>query len=121
MNPAPPSIRNSPSRELFVALIMVAWIMVVWGFLVVGSIAKSSGEREFPALAHASLPGYFFTTATFLVAPVIGGFSAFRFTRGASRTGFPAVIGWLLVVLFALIFSFSCTVCWVDYHRYAGA
>ncbi len=121
MNPAPPSTRNTHSRELLVALLMVAWVMVVWGFLIVGSIAKSSGEREFPALAHTSLPAYFFTAATFLVAPVIGGFSAFRFVRGASRTGFPVIIGWLLLVLFASVFSFSCMVCWLDYHRYAGA
>lgn len=119
MNLASPGIRNSPIRQLLVALLMVGWIVLVWGFLVVASIAKSSGEREFPALAHTSLSRYFFTTVTFLIAPVIGGFSAFRFIRGASRTGSPAIIGWLLLVLFALVFSFSCIVCWLDYHRYA--
>jgi hypothetical protein len=99
---------------------MVVWTVVVWGFLMAGSIAKSSGDREFPALAHTSLPGYFFTTATFLIAPLVGGFSAVRLIRGASRTGFPVLIGWLLLVLFALVFAFSGMLCWVDYHRYAG-
>ena len=101
------------------SLLMVAWIVVVWGFLVAESIAKSSGDRQFPALVHASLLGYFFTTATFLVAPVVGGFSALRLVRSAQARRFPAIIGWLLLAVFALVFSFSCLVCWVDYHRYA--
>jgi len=121
MTPALPSIRKGYNRELLLSLLMVAWIVVVWGFLIAGAITGSSGEREFPALAHASLFEYFFTTATFLVAPVIGGFSALRLIRSAPGTGFPAIIGWLLLAVFALVFSFSCMICWVDYHRYATA
>ena len=119
MTPALSNIRKSNNRELLLCLTMVAWIVVVWGFLIAGAMARKSGEQEFPALARASLQGYFFTTAAFLLAPVIGGFSALRLVRSAPGTGFPPVIGWLLLALFALVFSFSCIVCWVDYHRYA--
>lgn len=121
MSPAIPSNQKSYRRDLLVSLLMVACIVGAWGFLIAGSIARSSGERQFPSLAHASLFGYSFTTAILLVAPFIGGCSALRLVRSAARTGFPAVVGWLLLALFALVLFFSGMVCWLDYHRYARA
>src|SRR3974390_462103 len=94
---------RATNRELWISLMMVAWIVLVWSVLIGRAIARSSGEREFPALAHANSLGYFLTTATFLVTPVVGGLSAFRLVRSAPRAGSLAIVGWHLLVLFALV------------------
>jgi hypothetical protein len=114
------SLSSSDKREiakgLLLPLLMLGWIVCIWIYAIVQS--GHDREQEFPGIAHASLSWYFFNTATMLVAPFIGGSGAIRLLRAAPRTGFPPVIGWLLLLVFALVFFLSCTSCWVEYHRY---
>ena len=109
-----PSDQKQVTKIALLPFVMVAWIVGVWGYMVI----SSSSEREFLTLAHQSLLEYFFVTASLLVAPVIGGSSAVRLLQLGSREGFPVVIAWLLLVLFVVVFSSSCIVCWEDYQRY---
>jgi hypothetical protein len=111
------SLPSNHKRDLLISALMVVWIVGIWGYM----LAQSSREREFPSLAHQSLFEYFFITASLLIAPFIGGFRALRVLRSKGHVDFPGVIGWLLLVLFALVLFFSCIICWGDYHRYAKA
>jgi len=67
-------------------------------------------------LANANLLEAFTIAVVFLVAPFVGGCSAFRLARAADRSA--KIIGWLLVVMFALFFLPAATAEWAQYRNY---
>jgi len=83
-------------------------------------VAESAGERQHLPLAYVNMFEYFFFSASFLIAPFIGGCSTVRLVRSSELTGFPKIIGWLLIAFFALEFSYSSYLGWLDCHRFVG-
>jgi len=67
-------------------------------------------------LANTNLYEAFTIAVVFLVAPLIGGCSAFRLARSADRSA--KIIGWLLVVMFALFFLQAAMIDWTQYRNY---
>jgi hypothetical protein len=114
MNQQPSGDEKKYRRELLLAVLMFAWIVGLQLFGFVEKL-KHSGDEEYPAMAHFNLLRYFIFTASFLIASFIGGCSTIRLIRSGGHTKFPAVIGWLWLLFFAMIFFFSCYVTWLDY------
>jgi hypothetical protein len=84
--------------------------------LIVGGIAYVI-IRDIP-LSNANLYETFVIKVIFLVAPFIGGCSAFRLATSANSS--IQIIGWLLVVIFALFFLQATLIDWIQYRNYHG-
>ena len=104
-----------------------AWnvLLCIWmGVLTVGGIAyvivrdgileERYGKHNL--LAHTNVYEESVIVVVFLVAPFIGGCSAFRLARSVNRS--TKIIGWLLVVMFSIFFLQAAEVCWTHYQNY---
>ena len=67
-------------------------------------------------LATTNLYEEFAIYIVFLVAPFIGGCSAFRLAKSAHRSA--KIVGWLLVVMFSVFFFQAVNIAWTQYHNY---
>jgi hypothetical protein len=112
--------RTLEKRSLGGLLLPIPMLLLIVGGIAYAYIRSDILDERYGkpnVLAHVNLYEYFMVAVVFLVAPFIGGCSAFRLTRLVAR---PArFIGWLLVVMFSLFFLQAVLVCWSDYQRYA--
>jgi hypothetical protein len=111
---------RSSSRDVALDMLMCISMM----FLYIGGVAcviiqgnvleERYGKHNI--LDHTNVYESFILDVIFLVAPFLGGCSAFRLLRSSDYFG--KIIGWLFVVLFALLFFQSALIEWTQYRDY---
>ena len=111
---------HSSSRDfaLNVLLCMLMFALTVGGIVYViirGSVLEERYGKGH-LLTNANLYEAFATDVIFLVAPFIGCCTALRLSRSADRSA--KIIGWLLVVMFALFFLQAAVIDWTQYRHY---
>ena len=113
--PAHPNHRKYGSNVLVCALMFALIVGGIIYDIIRGNILEERYGRH-NLLAHANLYESFAIMVVFLVAPLIGGCSAFRLASSADRS--VKIIGWLLVLMFALFFLQAAAVDWTQYWNY---
>jgi hypothetical protein len=113
-----PAHPNNRDFALNVLLCVSMFALTVGGIVYViirgGVLEEHYGKGRL--LANTNLYEAFTIAVVFLAAPLIGGCGAFRLARTADRSA--KIIGWLLVVMFALFFVQAAVVDWTQYRYY---
>lgn len=94
---------------------MFIYIGGVAGVIIQGNVLEDRYGKH-NILDHTNVYVAFILDVIFLVAPLLGGWSAFKLMRSSDRSG--KIVGWLFAVLFALLFFQSVMIEWTQYRDY---
>lgn len=101
------------------SLLCISMFILIFGdiaYAVVRDIILEDRYGKHNLVAHTNLYEESIIVLVVLVAPFIGGCSAFRLTRSANRS--TKICGWFALVVFSIGFLQAATISWSQYHKY---